>query len=55
MLFSLIHVDIQQKPTQHCKAIILQLKLNKLKKKKFYRQKKRPKKAFSDCVSGKQN
>ena len=24
----LIHVVIQQKPTQHCKAIILQLKIN---------------------------
>ena len=30
----LIHVDVWQKPTQHCKAIILQLKINKLKKKK---------------------
>ena len=29
----LIHVDVWQKPTQHCKAIILQLKINKLKKK----------------------
>ena len=28
----LIHVDIWQKPTQYCKAIILQLKINKLKK-----------------------
>ena len=28
----LIHVDVWQKPTQFCKAIILQLK-NKLKKK----------------------
>ena len=27
------HVDIWQKQTQHCKAIILQLKINKLKKK----------------------
>ena len=27
----LIHVDVWQKPTQYCKAIILQLKLNKLK------------------------
>ena len=27
----LIHVDVRQKPTQHCKAIILQLKLNFLK------------------------
>ena len=28
----LIHVDVWQKPTQHCKAIILQLKINTLKK-----------------------
>ena len=28
----LIHVDVWQKPTQYCKAIILQLKINKLKK-----------------------
>ena len=28
-----IHVDVWQKPTQYCKAIILQLKINKLKKK----------------------
>ena len=26
----LIHVDVWQKPTQHCKAIILQLKINTL-------------------------
>ena len=26
----LIHVDIWQKPTQYCKAIILQLKINKI-------------------------
>ena len=26
----LIHVDAWQKPTQHCKAIILQLKINTL-------------------------
>ena len=26
----LIHVDVWQKPTQHCKAMILQLKVNKL-------------------------
>ena len=26
----LIHVDVWQKPSQHCKAIILQLKINKL-------------------------
>ena len=25
----LIHVDVWQKPTQHCKAIIFQLKINK--------------------------
>ena len=30
----LIHVDVWKKPTQYCKAIILQLKINKLKKKK---------------------
>ena len=29
-----IHVDVWQKPTQYCKAIILQLKIDKLKKKK---------------------
>ena len=28
----LIHVDVWQKPTQYPKAIILQLKVNKLKK-----------------------
>ena len=28
----LIHVDVQQKPTQYCKAIILQLKKNKTQK-----------------------
>ena len=32
MYLWLIHVDIWQKPTEHCKAIILQLKINKLKK-----------------------
>ena len=26
----LIHVDVQQKPTQYCKAIILQLEINKI-------------------------
>ena len=25
----LIHADVRQKPTQHCKAIALQLKINK--------------------------
>ena len=29
----LIHVNIWQKPTQHCKAIIFQLKINKSKEK----------------------
>ena len=28
----LIHIDVWQKPTQHCKAIILQLKINTFKK-----------------------
>ena len=27
----LIHVDVWQKPTQYCKAIILQLKINKIR------------------------
>ena len=31
----LICVDVWQKPTQYCKAIILQLKINKLKKRKW--------------------
>ena len=30
----LIHADVWQKPTQYCKAILLQLKRNKFKKKK---------------------
>ena len=30
---SLIHVDVWQKPTQYCKAIILQLTIKKKKKK----------------------
>ena len=29
----LIHVDVWQKPTQNCKAVILQLKIKKLLKK----------------------
>ena len=28
----LIHVDVWQKPTQYCKAIIFQLKISKLKR-----------------------
>ena len=30
----LIHVDVWRKPTQYCKAFILQLKINKLNYKK---------------------
>ena len=33
VFLELIHVDAWQKPTQYCKAIILQLKINKFKKK----------------------
>ena len=41
----LIHVDIWQKPTQYCKAIIFQLKINKYTKKKtvYLYEKKNPK------------
>ena len=28
----LIHADVRQKPTQYCKAIIPQIKINELKK-----------------------
>ena len=31
-----IHVDVWQKPTQHCKAIILQLKINQYFEKRRY-------------------
>ena len=31
----LIHVDVWQKLTQYCKAIILQLKIDKLRKKRI--------------------
>ena len=31
----LVHIDVWQKPTQYCKAIILHLKINKFKKKDF--------------------
>ena len=34
-----IHVDVWQKPTQYCKAIILQLEINTLKKKKEDKEK----------------
>ena len=36
MILSLIQVDVWQKPTQYCKAIILQLKIYKLKSKIKY-------------------
>ena len=32
VFLQLIHVDVWQKPTQYCKAIILQLKINKFSK-----------------------
>ena len=31
----LLHVDVWQKPTQYCKAVTLQLKMHKLKKKEW--------------------
>ena len=31
----LIHVDVRQKLTQYCKAIILQLKIDKLRKRRI--------------------
>ena len=37
----LIHVAVWQKPTQHCKAIILQLKINKSFKKCFSEEKRK--------------
>ena len=49
----LIHVDVLQKPAQHCKAIILQLKINfksYLKKKE-----KRKKKKVTWWLSGKES
>ena len=35
ILLWLIHVDVWQKPTEYCKAIILQLKINKKRKPPF--------------------
>ena len=35
MYLWLIHVDVWQKPTQYCKAVILQLKINNFKKSHF--------------------
>ena len=37
----LIHDDVWQKPTQYCKATILQLKINNLKKRKVGEEKRR--------------
>ena len=37
----LIHVDVWQKPTQYCKAIILQLKVNEIQIKKNKKIKKK--------------
>ena len=51
----LIHVDVWQKPTQHCKTIILQLKIKKEKfgdvekGKKKNMKKKRKKKEYEAC------
>ena len=39
----LIHVDVWQRPKQYCRALVLQLKKNKM-------QKKRPKEQY-DCTS----
>ena len=43
----LIHVDVWQKPTQYCKAILLQLKANKFLKIKYF-TKAPPKRSPSD-------
>ena len=43
----LIHVDVWQKPTQHCKAIILQLKI--LKNTLFKKIKKKKAGSFPSC------
>ena len=32
----LMHLDVWQKPTQYCKAVILQLKINKLRGEKIH-------------------
>ena len=43
----LIYVDVWQKPTQYCKEIILQLKINvKIKK----RKRKKARKQHQSCV-----
>ena len=45
----LIHVDIQQKPTQYCKAIIIQLKINK--KNTFCKEKNKQKNGLQAFTS----
>ena len=47
----LIHVDEWQKPTQHCKAIILQLKINKYKENICQKSDTRFTSCFSPLVS----
>ena len=37
-IYQLTHVVVQQKPTQHCKAIFLQLKINLKKEKEILLQ-----------------
>ena len=44
MYLWLVHVDVWQKPTQYCKAIILQLKINKFKKERYTEEKTTTKK-----------
>ena len=43
----LIHADVWQKPAQYCKAIILQLKINKFKK--YLKKLKKKKESFCQC------
>ena len=38
----LIHVDVWQKPTQRCKVLVLQLKINLIKSGKIKRNNKEP-------------
>ena len=45
----LIHVDVWQKPTQYCKAITTQLKINKLKKKDYIKAKTKYAFIFKHC------
>ena len=50
----LIHVDVWQKPTQYCKAIIHQLKIKKFFKKMHWRRKWQPTPVFSPRKSHRQ-